>query len=479
MNYKFPQDLPNNCRRSKFNVNPSNWKSKNAKVNHRDGRNLPWRITYRFYDPIFKGSNQWGKLVPLKGMNDIMDLETRQRVTLEIIEDEIEKLNNGYHPITGKQQSLVLHENEASIVPISCNTGIIEALQHAFDQIKVEGCTKIDIKTTLKYFRLSAEMLKKDQKPIKDVPKKELIAILDNCQYIQVILPGKQPRPKIWNENQFNHYCANLSILYNYLENIEEIIDYNPFDKIDPRAPLVAEDKPRITLRPEERILIDDHLQANYPEFHRFVNIFFHSGCREAEILQVQRMHVNLEKQQFKVLVKKGKKIAGQPRHRWEHRTIPDVAMPFWFDVIGDCKDTEGEFRVCSNEEYLFGVGLKPGNTSIRREQLEKRWRVHVKEALKVKADLYSIKHLRSTELKDYIAHHFIADNILNEYVGESNGHTTGAMVDSVYDVKRWLRKHLQIMKIPLSFRFALKLKVAHEEESGVKVPSYLTRKAM
>jgi len=60
----------------------------------------------------------------------------------------------------------------------------------------------------------------------------------------------------------------------------------------------------RKTLSPTERLKIDKHLRENYYSFWLFLQIFFHAGCRETEMVRIKGKDVDLERQQVKVLIK-------------------------------------------------------------------------------------------------------------------------------------------------------------------------------
>src|SRR6478735_12826732 len=111
----------NGCARSQITVFPDNWnteppaensspKAKKAYENvKKEAMAVAWRITYRFYDPAFKGTKEWGKLIPVKGMNDFKTYEERQKVTTGLVK-ALENLldNEGYNPITGQCMAPVI-----------------------------------------------------------------------------------------------------------------------------------------------------------------------------------------------------------------------------------------------------------------------------------------------------------------------------------------------------------------------------------
>lgn len=135
----------------------------------------------------------------------------------------------------------------------------------------------------------------------------------------------------------------------------------------------------------KERQKIDNYLKPNFYTFWRFINIFFHSGARENEMLALQAKNVDVEKHRFKILIKKGR------QKREVYRTIKDIALPLWVEILKDANP----------EDYLFSVGLKPGPKKIIREQITRRWNVHVKKKLNISADFYSLKHLNIDETAD------------------------------------------------------------------------------
>jgi integrase len=240
---------------------------------------------------------------------------------------------------------------------------------------------------------------------------------------------------KVWNDNQFNHYRAYLRILYTKIKK-QEVIDYNPIDNIDiiDTTPEDPDQQQRKVLTQEQRRQIHAYTIEKFPEFNRLIHIFFHSGTRRKEIMKVQGKQVDLAGQRFKALVKKRKKWI------WVWKTIKDVALPYWIEAMENC----------GPEDYVFSVGLKPGPTSIRPEQVTRRWRRHIKNALDVESRFYDLKHLHTTEVID-----LITEEIEKEAVREAanhNSHTSEAMVIKIYDVKQVQRKHNKVKKAANSF---------------------------
>ena len=204
--------LQNGCRRSEINVYPANWKTVKAstKVN--------WYISYRFYDPLSKKYPN-GKLIIAKGMNVFKVLQERKQATLEIIEYQTNLLDNlGYNPLTGQRNSL-----ELEVYEIDPSTPIIEALRLASDRLQCEQATKLDIRSVLKYFEMSAIQLRYTNIPIYEVRKKHVRMILDNCKNLTTEDKEGKTIPKKWSANQFNHYRKYLSALFAELSELEAI----------------------------------------------------------------------------------------------------------------------------------------------------------------------------------------------------------------------------------------------------------------
>ena len=119
----------------------------------------------------------------------------------------------------------------------------------------------------------------------------------------------------------------------------------------------------------------------NYP-FGRFMQIFFHSGARESELMEIKTFNVDLQNQQFLVVVNKGRSSAEYKK------PIKNIVLPLWAEIINKAK--EGQ--------YLFSKGLKPGDIPINANQ-GRRWRTHIKGKLHITADFYSLKHSNLDEI--------------------------------------------------------------------------------
>jgi len=390
--------LQHGCTCSEPKVNPANWESSRVSVKK------DWYIYYRYYDPLFRDNPKYkkGKLVIVKGMNTFSSPKERQLATREIMAQELDRLTRqGYNPITGQYSQQI-----DTIYIIDPATPMCEALRSAFERKTWEKHTKEDLLSVLRGFTQASEQLRFDQLPVTETRRKHIKAILAQA--------GQNKGG--WSAVNFNKYRGYLHSLFKELVQLEAI-EVNPVADIERMKGLR---KIREVLKPEERRKVVDHLRANYPEFHRFVQIFFHSGARRTELLKVKIKDVDLEAQSYKVVVKKGRE------YREVLKPIKNIALPFWQEAVAGGKP----------EDYVFSVGLVPGQTSIRPEQVTRRWEEHVKKKLGITADFYSLKHLNTTE---------VVEALDEQAAAKLNSHTSTAMVVGVYDVNQNPRKFEKI----------------------------------
>lgn len=347
------QFLPNNCRMGKIHVHPANWKTVRANVKAK------WYIKYVFYDDNLKQQKQ----VTIKGMNDCTNLKRKQQVTEDLINAEINVLQHGFNRIT-KQFSLT-HETE-----ITEHTPFSEALQYAFTRIKVAANFLPVVKSHLKFIIEAAVAKQYDRIPISEIKRRHIVLLFEQLEKTK----------KKWSEHAFNSYRITMGMLYKELVKLD-IVTANLGYALERLTP---PEKVRETLTAKQRKQVDEYLFNNHYTFWRLVHIFFHAGCREIEILNVRKEDVSLSAQRFKVLVKKGKKGT---REEW--RTIKNIALPLWTEIMQQAND----------KQYLFSKGLQPGDNKIRTEQIARYWLRHVKNQFGITADFYSLKHSNLDEI--------------------------------------------------------------------------------
>lgn len=382
--------LPNNCRCSEIKVSPSNWKRASASTKK------PWKIHYRFYDPTFDKPHQ----VTIKaGINKVKDLDQRRGLVEGLIRLEKEKLQvKGYNPITNSQiESLALDSD------ISPNTFFVEALNKALDKLYIARRTKIDVKSVIKGVETASKQLRINTLPISAVSRKHLKKVLEQC--------GKNNSR--WSARRYNLYRAYLLMLFKELVELETV-GFNPVRDI---SKMKETKRLRTVLTDEQRKLINKHLQKVDYRFWLFVHLFFHSGARLQELTQLKKSDVNLSAQTYKTIVRKGKS------YKEVERTIKDVAIPFW----------EGFTKDAQEDDYLFGIDFLPASKQMVPDTITRRWQKWVKIGLKIQVDLYSLKHLNTTETVGLVG---------EKAAAQQNAHNTTAMVISTYDVHRAGRQH-------------------------------------
>jgi integrase len=101
----------------------------------------------------------------------------------------------------------------------------------------------------------------------------------------------------------------------------------------------------RQVLTPDERVLVNGYLESQYPSFHRFLHIFFHSGARIAEIMRMKVKDIDLPNQRYKVIIKKG----GNYHEVW--KTIKTIALPYWIEQL----------KIATPNDFVFSKGLECG----------------------------------------------------------------------------------------------------------------------
>lgn len=397
--------LHRGCYCSNLAVFPKNWKTINASVK------IHWYIHYRFYDPSIKdpaGAIKC-KQVFVKGMNRYSIRQERKSATEALLQNELYLLKHeGYNHLTSKYAP-----ETGDNYPIDPYTPFIIALKEADKKLEVSEHTHADIKSILIYIEKGAERLGIATTPISYIRRKDIRALLDICKEVK----------ETWSANTFNYYRAHLIMLFKKM--IEyECIESNPAKDIEKKK-IIRKIRPTLSI--EQRKTIDKHLREICYPFWRFMHIFFHSGGREAELLRLKGKDVDLNRQIYRSIIKKGRE------EREVERTIKDIALPLWAEQLENC----------GPEDFIFSRQLAPGKRSVSTDQITKRWYHLVKKPLGITADFYSLKHLNTSETVDALD---------EQAAAAQNGHTTTAMVIDIYDVKRKERQHNRLKGVANSF---------------------------
>lgn len=305
----------------------------------------------------------------------------------------------------------------------------------------MEPDTKTDIKSTLKYLSMGIKAMGYDRLTLGQITKKHITFIMDKTGELKTLAyeaeqerrrkeKCKPLRHQPWTNNTFNAYRKNFGILYSYFSDDLEIVDSNIIHSLGREK---TTKKIRETMTDEEFVIVNKFLHDNYYTFWRFMVLFYDGSSREIEMLNVKRTDVQLNKQRFKVTVKKGE---GDWEEQW--RMIGDDVLYLWKEIC----------NAATGSQYLFSESFIPGDRPIRREQISRRWKAHVEDKLGVTADFYSLKHSHVTAMMDFL----MAEKEAMREVAERTGHTTTKMISSVYDVKNKERKNKTVLKMPARF---------------------------
>jgi integrase len=323
-----------------------------------------WYIYYRFYDPRHSNKFPKGQLKIIKGMNRFDSREERQKMVRMLMESELNKLKQlGLNPIAQMRVSPILLET--AIFP---ETPLMEALHKAYEKGNYAGSTKSDIKGVLHYIGQAARLLHLEHLTIGNFKTLHLLTLMEQCGRIK----------HRWTNNTYNVYLKYLSMLFSHILQYGAM-EYNPARNLKKKKIIKSARK---LLTNEECKQIDKYTRNFDIHLWRFIHIFFHSGGRTTEILRVQGEHVDLKNQRVKYLMLKGN------QHEWVFRTIKDIVLPLWQEALRDCRP----------KDFVFSIGLRPGTSSIRPDQVCRRWRTHIKKKLGIDCDFYSLKHLNTDQ---------------------------------------------------------------------------------
>jgi integrase len=422
-------NLPNGCSYTEPIISPANWDLRDAKLTK------DWYIKYRFFDPsVTTGTYAYpvGRQIVLKRMNKYKHLTARRDATKALLKNEIDLLENqDYNPIknTKKVVQAVNHsskpipvanpdDDEALEGEIDPSTPFDKALDEAFKLLTCSEGTKHDVGHALTHIQPAVKQLRYDQLPVCTIQKRHVKRILARI--------GKNKGD--WSASNFNHYRSYMMMLFNALSDAEAT-DIDPVTKI---KKIKEVRRIKLVLTQKERNRVHYFLKTRHYRFWRFVQIFFHSGARISEILRVKREDVDIENQRFKALIKKGKQYV----EVW--KIIKDIALPYWLVQLENAQ----------KGDYLFSYDLKPGRHLNKEVQITRRWKYHIKGKLGILADLYSLKHLHTTEVMDILTRDYTQDYTPEEDAAKINSHTSTSMVKKVYDIKHKTRQEDRIKKI-------------------------------
>lgn len=407
-------NLPANCSRSHISVYPFNWEE--SRVSTKDD----WYIQFYFYDPE---KYPKGKLVIKKGMNEFKSVLDRRTATRTVIAYWEELMDRGYDPITGKFN--IIESIERSPGDILPNDSLQQALDIAFNKLKkIKGDTRTNIKSMLKYFMRSAKDLKFDTMEISRIRPKHLRLILENCDNKKI----KQN----WTPHIYNHYRTYLMMLFKEIRKMEAI-EMNPVLEIEKEE---AEHKPREILTNDEALQVLEAFKHDV-YYTRFLHIFFHSGDRPIELLQIKKEDVNTSTWIYRITVRKGRKT------RTIEKPIKDIAIKYWVQQLSECMPGQ----------FLFGRNLKPGTVPSSRCYVTNKWLEVIKgrnqknkpvtQGIGINKDLYSLKHKNLDEIASFLS---------AEEARKAAGHSSKVITLNHYLVGEKQRENEKIRKVQNEF---------------------------
>lgn len=360
------------CRRSEFLVTSSN---------------NDWFIQCRFYEEgrekPFTYRRKLNRFKSEKERKEIEKLLLKQMTSLLDEKD--------YNPRT--KQFMFLDEE------LNPNLSLLESLSLALKKKEYTPEHRKVVESALKKFKSTAEKLELDYLKIKDVELIHIKKILEAC---------------ILTNYSYNQYKKMLSSLFTDLVD-EACLKVNPCTGIKSKKHIV-EKKEIFTDKELERIT--KRILKDVPQFYNFYQIFYMSGCRVPEMLGLKGKDVNLEKQEFTILLKKGSLDVREKR-----AIVPD-ALEFWKRQLANISDNE----------FVFSYGFVPGDNELHRDYIYKFWKNKIK--------IGTIYKLKYTWLDKVEAAHYSAQIM----AGHRDDRTT-----SIYTVGREKRRLEAQKKIQIS----------------------------
>ena len=362
------------CSYSDAWVSPSDWKTTTSKASLKKN----WYVQCHFYDPLF--AERYGRkgFQFRKSLNKYKTLEER-RAMAELYLKEIPKLfeQEHFNPITKKfmvpppEPEMVrgiLHPKMPCAEAIEAAWLKISAAAQNQPKRKKEDKREpfADVGQAQRRFVKALRELRIDETPIIDL---KLSHCKETLEYLK--LP----------DASYNKFLAYMSKIF------QELIEYscaeiNPFIMFKKKKRV---QKIREVLTDEEFTEVFDYLHKEHYGFYRYGLIFHQSGARSTEMMMLQKKDVNIDKQEYRILIKKGMQYTEEIKV-----IMPDV-LPFWKEVISECK---------SQNDFLFSEYLRPGLKPIAARQITRKWHKLIKTRFnegrkkKITADFYPLKHL-------------------------------------------------------------------------------------
>jgi len=412
-----------NCAYSDVWVHPTNWRT----LTTQKSLKLNWYVECKFYDPLFK--EKYPKGFPFrKRLNRLRSLEERKSA-IELLLKEIPVLfeKKGYNPIT--KQYMIKQEKVFDYNVLSSELPIMRAFRLAHEKINASQKHKDQIRFALNRLEVAVNKLRYNEIKIGNLKRSELKSILDFLD-----LP----------DNYYNKFRAYLSSLFC------ELLEYGCCE-----YNLARDLRKRKTVKNIREVLeidvlkqILDFLKVEHPVFYNYTVLFFYSGARSSELFRLKKCDVDLEKQEYKVIIQKGK------QYTETKKVILNIALPYWQKAI----------QIGQKDDYLFSTNLVPGQKTVNPNQITRRWKYHVKNKLVIK-DGKVVERINldknDTDFKEitsdfYALKHLFLDIIDTETSGgklssQLASHTSENITNKVYLVGRESRKNEALKNIDIN----------------------------
>ena len=334
------------CSYTEFWVSPANWQKATKKDLSKD-----WFVECVFFDPRYEKKYPKGFSFRKKA-NKPQTIEERKALISFFLKSIPQQFNDGYNPITKKYMNL---RNEGLYPDLL----FIEAYRRA---LEIKSGTKshlYNIKRAIDRLEEASEALGMQYIKIKDLRRVDLKRMLD---YLQL------------TDKYYNKFVIYFSSLY------RELIEYECCESNITRDiyPKKTFKEPRLVLEKNELDRVREHLEETHPDFYRCMMIFLYSGARNTELFRLQRKDVDLDKQEFVILLEKG----GQ--YKRCTKVILSPALEYWREVCEECQGPD---------DYLFALNFVPSKKMGNKEIVTRFWKRNVKDKLGIEADFYSLKH--------------------------------------------------------------------------------------
>lgn len=417
------------CSYTSLWVSPADWKTTKLKSSLKKD----WYVQCFFHDPLFKDKYPNGKEFR-KRLNRFKTLEERKAAAEFYLEDIAKLLDKGYNPITKK---FMLAEPEPNTAKLSPQTPAEDAIEDVWNKIREDALKNVsatgtanpkpfdDVRVAKNRFLKGLKELRYNEVPIKEL---SLSQIKETIVYLNI------------TDGYYNKFLSYMSKLYT------ELIEYgcvenNPFKLYKKKKPVR---KMREVLTEEEFLDITKYLKKHNYNFYRYCMIFHLSGARSTELMQLQVKDVDIAKQEYKVLIKKGN------QYTEETKVILLDALELWKEITAESKQ---------KDDYIFSTRLKPGPAPIAARQISRKWNKYVKvnynkeNDTDITADFYALKHffLDKLDAQQFeLLNNGSADLSTTNVAQIHASHRSPLITNSVYLVNKKKRERELIKKIKI-----------------------------